>query len=98
MAPVRARLDAAGYKYEIKARVKSAYSIYNKMETKKIPFEEIYDIYAVRVIFENDNDEKERVDNWGNIYFFLRRPQGSPGPAARLDQHPESQRLPRTAP
>ena len=50
VAPVRARLDAAGYKYEIKARVKSAYSIYNKMETKKVPFEEIYDIYAVRVI------------------------------------------------
>ena len=70
MAPVRARLDAAGYKYEIKARVKSAYSIYNKMETKKVPFEEIYDIYAVRVIFENDNDEKERVRCW-EIYTFF---------------------------
>lgn len=70
VAPVRARLDAAGYKYEIKARVKSAYSIYNKMETKKVPFEEIYDIYAVRVIFENDNDEKERVRCW-EIYTFF---------------------------
>lgn len=48
--PVRKMLDDAGFKYEIKARVKSAYSIFNKMQTKKIPFEEIYDIYAVRVI------------------------------------------------
>lgn len=70
VAPVRKKLDAAGYKYEIKARVKSAYSIYNKMETKKIPFEEIYDVYALRVIFENDDDEKERVRCW-EIYTFF---------------------------
>ncbi len=70
VAPVRAKLDAAGFKYEIKARVKSAYSIYTKMEHKKIPFEEIYDIYAVRVIFENDDDEKERVRCW-DIYTFF---------------------------
>lgn len=68
--PVRAKLDAAGFKYEIKARVKSAYSIYKKMETKKIPFEEVYDIYAVRVIFDNEDDEKERVRCW-EIYTFF---------------------------
>ncbi len=68
--PVRKKLDAAGFKYEIKARVKSAYSIYNKMETKKIPFEEIYDIYAVRVIFENDDDSLERIRCW-EIYTFF---------------------------
>ncbi|MDE6392391.1 MAG: RelA/SpoT family protein [Muribaculaceae bacterium] len=70
VAPVRERLDAAGFKYEIKARVKSAYSIFCKMEAKKIPFEEIYDIYAVRVIFDNDDDEKERVRCW-EIYTFF---------------------------
>lgn len=70
MGPVRKKLDAAGFKYEIKARVKSAYSIYNKMETKKIPFEEIYDIYAVRVIFENDDDTLERIHCW-EIYTFF---------------------------
>jgi GTP pyrophosphokinase len=70
VAPVRKKLDAAGYKYEIKARVKSAYSIFNKMETKKIPFEEVYDIYAVRVIFDNDDDSKERVRCW-EIYTFF---------------------------
>lgn len=68
--PVRRKLDAAGFKYEIKARVKSAYSIYNKMESKKIPFEEIYDIYAVRVIFENDDDSRERLRCW-EIYTFF---------------------------
>ena len=70
VAPVRERLDAAGFKYEIKARVKSAYSIFCKMEAKKIPFEEIYDIYAVRVIFDNDDDDKERVRCW-EIYTFF---------------------------
>ncbi len=70
VAPVREKLDAAGFKYEIKARVKSAYSIYNKMETKHIPFEEIYDIYAVRVIFENDDDALEKLRCW-QIYTFF---------------------------
>ncbi len=70
VAPVREKLDTAGFKYEIKARVKSAYSIYNKMETKKVPFEEIYDIYAVRVIFENDDDALERIRCW-EIYTFF---------------------------
>ena len=68
--PVRKMLDDAGFKYEIKARVKSAYSIYNKMETKKIPFEEIYDIYAVRVIFENDDEALEKIKCW-QIYTFF---------------------------
>lgn len=64
LAPVRARLDQMGIKYEVKARIKSAYSIYNKMRKKRIPLEEIYDIYAVRVIFENDNPENERIICW----------------------------------
>lgn len=70
ITPVKAKLDAAGFKYEIKARVKSAYSIFNKMETKKVPFEEIYDIYAVRVIFENDDDSLEKLRCW-QIYTFF---------------------------
>lgn len=70
MRPVREKLDAAGFKYEVKARVKSAYSIYNKMETKQVPFEEIYDIYAVRVIFENDDDALEKIRCW-QIYTFF---------------------------
>ena len=41
-----------GLHYEMKARVKSAYSIWNKMESKGITFEDIYDLYAVRIIFD----------------------------------------------
>ena len=59
VTPLRRRLDEEGIKYEIKARVKSVYSIYRKMIKKNIPFEEVYDVYAVRVIFENDDDSKE---------------------------------------
>ncbi len=59
VGPLRHRLDAEGFSYDVKARVKSAYSIYRKMTKKNIPFEEIYDIYAVRVIFENDDDSQE---------------------------------------
>ena len=70
VAPVRKKLDEAGFKYEIKARVKSAYSIFNKMEHKHIPFSEIYDVYAVRVIFENEDDAMERIRCW-QIYTFF---------------------------
>lgn len=68
--PVRKKLDAANYKYEIKTRVKSAFSIYNKMQKKQVPFEEVYDIYAVRVIFENEDDELEKIRCW-EIYTFF---------------------------
>lgn len=70
VGPVRKKLDAAGYKYEIKARVKSAYSIFNKMQKKGVPFEEVYDIYAVRVIFDNDDDSLEKIRCW-EIYTFF---------------------------
>jgi GTP pyrophosphokinase len=61
-APIRKQLDEMGMKYRILARVKSAYSIWNKMQTKHIPFEEIYDLLAVRIIFEPKNMEEELND------------------------------------
>lgn len=54
-------LKDKGYKYVIKNRVKSPYSIWNKIENKKVSFAEIYDLFAVRVIFDyadNEIDEK----------------------------------------
>lgn len=51
-APVNEKLQAMGLDYEMRARVKSAYSIWNKMESKKVAFEDIYDLYAVRIIFD----------------------------------------------
>ena len=63
-APIRERLDAMGLKYSAKARVKSVYSIWNKMETKHIPFEEVYDLYAARIIFECDDPAMEKSICW----------------------------------
>ncbi len=67
LTPVKAKLDTMGLDYEAKARVKSNYSIWKKMETKHVPFEEVYDLYAVRIIFECDDQEKEKQICW-NIY------------------------------
>ena len=50
--PVDRKLKEMGLNYEMRARVKSAYSIWNKMESKGVSFEDIYDIYAVRIIFD----------------------------------------------
>ena len=60
--PIRAQLDKMGLKFRILARVKSIYSIWNKMQTKHIPFEEIYDLLAVRIIFEPRNADEELND------------------------------------
>ena len=68
--PVKKKLDNAGFRYEIKARVKSAYSIFRKMEKKHLGFDDIYDIYAVRVIFENDDESQEAIRCW-HIYTFF---------------------------
>ncbi|MDD2612104.1 MAG: RelA/SpoT family protein [Bacteroidales bacterium] len=58
-APVKEKLDAMGLNYRLKARTKSIYSIWNKMQTKGLPFEEIYDILAVRIIFNTVANEPE---------------------------------------
>ncbi len=79
VAPVKRRLDEAGFTYEIKARVKSAYSIFNKMQKKGVPFEEVYDIYALRVIFDNDDDAAEKLRCWQIYTFFTDYYQVHPG-------------------
>ena len=66
-APILKKLDELGIKYEAASRVKSVYSIYRKMETKHLPFEEIYDLYAMRIIFECEDQSKEKNIAW-NIY------------------------------
>ncbi|MDE7420286.1 MAG: HD domain-containing protein [Muribaculaceae bacterium] len=59
VAPLRKRLEEEGIRCEIKARVKSVNSIFRKMQKKGIPFEEVFDVYAVRVIYENEDDALE---------------------------------------
>ncbi|MBO7067618.1 MAG: bifunctional (p)ppGpp synthetase/guanosine-3',5'-bis(diphosphate) 3'-pyrophosphohydrolase [Bacteroidaceae bacterium] len=58
-APLREKFDEAKIKYEIKARIKTPYSIWSKMQNKHVTFEEIYDILAVRIIFDCDDINKE---------------------------------------
>ncbi|MBR0046688.1 MAG: bifunctional (p)ppGpp synthetase/guanosine-3',5'-bis(diphosphate) 3'-pyrophosphohydrolase [Bacteroidaceae bacterium] len=69
-APIRKQLDGLGITYEIKQRVKSPYSIWHKMQTKHIPFEEIYDILAVRIIFDPVDIDTELNDCF-DIYVKL---------------------------
>lgn len=59
IAPIDEALTKAGFRYEIKKRVKTPYSIWHKMNTKGVSFEEIFDLYAVRIIFESDQNTKE---------------------------------------
>ena len=66
-APIRERLDNMGLQYEFNARVKSCFSIWNKMQNKHIPFEEVYDLYAARIVFECDDESAEKRICW-NIY------------------------------
>ena len=61
-APIRTQQDKMGLKYRILAREKSIYTIWNKKQTKHVPFEEIYDLLAVRIIFEPRNVEEELND------------------------------------
>ena len=66
-APICKRLDQLGLQYEFMARTKSCYSIWKKMESKHIPFDEVYDYYAARIVFECPNEADEKRICW-NVY------------------------------
>lgn len=68
--PIRAALDSLGIQYEIKARVKSPYSIWNKMQNKHVSFDEIYDILAVRIIF-TPKERANEINECFNIYVAI---------------------------
>ncbi len=57
--PISNALKAAGFDFEIRKRVKTPYSIWHKMVTKNITFDQIYDLYAVRIIFNPDSSSTE---------------------------------------
>ena len=69
-APIEEALKKMGIKYEIKERVKTPYSIWNKMQNKHVTFDEIYDILAVRIIFTPEKREEE-VNECFNIYVAI---------------------------
>ncbi|MBR1410592.1 MAG: bifunctional (p)ppGpp synthetase/guanosine-3',5'-bis(diphosphate) 3'-pyrophosphohydrolase [Prevotella sp.] len=69
-SPIEDALKQMGIKYEIKERVKTPYSIWNKMQNKHVSFEEIYDILAVRIIFTPNNRDDE-VNECFKIYVAI---------------------------
>jgi GTP pyrophosphokinase len=70
ISPIKKVLIESNIKFETSARTKSVYSVWNKMRTKSIPFEEVYDLFAVRIIFEPTNLVPERTQCW-HIYSII---------------------------
>ncbi len=62
--PINEKLKSQGYEFELKERIKSVYSIWSKMSSRNIPFEEVYDILALRIIFEPRAGIDEKVQCW----------------------------------
>ena len=69
-APIRKKLDQMGISYHIKARIKSPYSIWCKMQNKHVTFDEVFDILAVRIVFHPDNRNDE-INECFRIYVAL---------------------------
>ena len=69
-SPICSELDRMGFKYRIIGRVKSPYSIWNKMQKKHVAFEDIYDILAIRIIF-SPREGKDENNECFNIYIAL---------------------------
>ena len=61
--PIREAMEKEGFKFQIKGRPKSVYSIYNKMQKKHVSFDEVYDVFAVRIIIDT-RPELEKADCW----------------------------------
>lgn len=59
VAPIKEELDRLKVEYEIKGRPKSIFSIYNKMRKQNIPYEEVYDLFAIRVIIDSPLEQEK---------------------------------------
>ena len=62
--PIRERLESMGYTFKLTARIKSVYSIWKKMVQKQIPFEDVYDLLAVRIVFTPNESMSEKDQCW----------------------------------
>ena len=71
IAPIRDALQNAGIRFEIKKRVKTPYSIWHKMNTKGVSFEQIYDLYAVRIIFDEASPNETERDTCYHIFSII---------------------------
>ena len=69
ISPLILEMNAQGLKYQIKSRLKSINSIYNKIAKQKIPFEKVYDLWAIRIIL--DSEPKEEKENCWHAYSIV---------------------------
>ncbi len=69
-APIEVRLHDEGYEFDVVGRHKSVYSIWSKMQKKDLPFEEVYDLLAIRVVFTPKDNMPEKTQCWA-IYSMI---------------------------
>lgn len=69
MLPIKRELEGHGMKFSIKGRTKSIFSIWDKMQAKGVPFEDVYDVFAIRIIYDSKL-EMEKADAW-KIYSIV---------------------------
>ena len=69
--PLEKKLSEAGIRYKLKIRTKSAYSIYRKMQAQKVPFEGVFDVFAIRFIIDCDEDPTVEKDLCWKVYSFV---------------------------
>ncbi len=69
--PLKVKLSEAGIRYKLKIRTKAAYSIWSKMVKQKVPFEGVYDVFAIRFIIDCDEDPKLEKDLCWQVYSFV---------------------------
>ncbi len=69
--PLEKKLSDAGISYKLKVRTKSAFSIYRKMQVQKVPFEGVYDVFAIRFILDCEEDHKKEVDLCWKVFSYV---------------------------
>ena len=69
--PLKRKLSDAGIVYKLKIRTKSAYSIYRKMQVQKVPFEGVYDVFAIRFIIDCEDDPKVEKDLCWKVFSYV---------------------------
>lgn len=69
--PLKLRLSGEGIRYKLKIRTKAAYSIWKKMVNQKVPFEGVYDVFAIRFIIDCEPDSKVEKDLCWKVYSYV---------------------------
>ena len=69
--PLKEKLDSANIRYKVKVRTKTAYSIYKKMQVQKVPFEEVYDVFAMRFIIDCEPVKEVEHDLCWKVYSYV---------------------------